>query len=58
MLPISKQELEILLAGMKDLQVYYSDDRMWQRADKIDRIHRKLRVNINRYEEIEEDEEY
>ena len=53
MLPISKQELEILLAGLKDLQLHYSDTGYWQRASKIERIHRKLRVNINRYEEID-----
>lgn len=57
MLPISKQELEILLAGMKDLEVYYGNDQRWKQADKTSRIHAKLLVNLNRYEEIEEEED-
>lgn len=55
-LPISKQEMEIVLAGLKDLELYYTDDRLWSRANKIDKIHAKLKINLSRYEEVEEDE--
>lgn len=54
-LPISKHELEIMLAGLKDLELYYTSDQLWESARKIDRIHYKLKVNLSRYEEVEPD---
>ena len=56
-LPVSKQELAIMLAGMKDLEIYYGNDGKWSQASRTSRIHAKLLVNLNRYEEIDEDEE-
>ena len=55
-LPITRQELEIVLAGLKDLELYYTADRLWSRAIKVDKIHYKLKVNLSRYEEVEEED--
>lgn len=57
MLPLNKSEMEILLAALKDCESYYTEDRKWKSASRIDRIHYKLKVNLNRYEEVDEEEE-
>jgi hypothetical protein len=53
-LPINRNEIDIMLAGLKDLQLYYTSDREWSMASKIDRIHEKLKINLSRYEDVGE----
>jgi len=56
LLPISKQDLDFLLTALKDCEVYYGNDQRWKLAGKLNRLHNKLQVNLNCYEEIDEEE--
>lgn len=52
MLPISKQEVEFLLASLNEYSIELDKQGRWTTSRRLLNIRQKLQVNINRYEEV------